>query len=84
MKLASEMRTNFLRRLIVPLLALTLTLMGGVVTPASAQIPTETVRVEVRGDYAYVYHTYTYPDGSSVTIVEVIPIRSIRKDPSAQ
>jgi hypothetical protein len=77
MKLASKMRTNFFRRLIVPVLALTLTLMGGLVTPASAQIPRESVRIEVRGDYAYVYHTYTYSDGRSVTIVEVIPIRSI-------
>lgn len=77
MNLASKTRSKFLRRLIVPVLALTLTLMGGFVTPASAQIPRETVRVEVRGDYAYVYHTYTYPDGRSVTIVEVIPIRSI-------
>jgi hypothetical protein len=71
------MRTNFLRllrRFIVPVLALTL--MGGVAVPASA-LPTETVRVQVRGDYAYVYHTYTYSDGRSVTIVEVIPIRSI-------
>lgn len=70
------MRTNFLRRFIIPVLALTL-ISGGAIT-ASAQIPTETVRVVVRGDYAYAYHTYTYPDGRSVTIVEVIPIRSIR------
>jgi hypothetical protein len=81
MNLASKMRTNFFRRLIIPVLALTVTLIGGLATPASAQAPgsgaTETVRVQVRGDYAYVYHTYTYPDGHSVTIVEVIPIRSI-------
>ena len=70
------MRTNFLRRFIA--FALALTLMGGVVMSTSAQqLPTETVRVQVRGDYAYVYHTTTYPDGSTVTIVEVIPIRSI-------
>ena len=71
-----KMRTNFLRRLIV--LALALTLMGGAGMSASArQLPTETVRVQVRGDYAYVYHTYTYSDGRTVTIVEIIPIRSI-------
>jgi hypothetical protein len=73
------MHTNFLRRFlrrfIVP--ALALTLMGGVAVPASAQIPRETVTVRVVGNYAYVYHTYTYPDGTSRTIVEVIPIRSI-------
>ena len=69
------MRTNFLRLFIVPVFMLTL--MGGFAVSASAQIPRESVRVEVRGDYAYVYHTYTYPDGRSVTIVEVVPIRSI-------
>jgi hypothetical protein len=75
-RLRSKMRIPSLRRLLVPVLALSL--VGGVVVSASTQVPTETItKIEIRGDYQYITYVYTFPDGRTETVIRVIPIRSI-------